>query len=128
MTGRSWRLEITHLGRPLTANGMHKKHPIEVTRLRGEWRDAATVLCRAQRVPALSKIDVRAQARYRTRRSPSDTDACAPSVKGVIDGLVKAGVLEDDKPPFVRSVQYIAPQVGTGLPDALLVWIEEAET
>lgn len=120
----SWRLVIDCLGRPLTANAMHKKHPVAVTRLRGEWRDAAAVLARAERIPALSRIDVTAQARYKTRRSPSDTDACSPSVKGVIDGLVLAGVIPDDKPPFVASVRYLAPMVGTGLADALVVWVE----
>jgi hypothetical protein len=123
---RSWRLEVDCLGRPLTANAMHKKHPVQVTALRGEWRDAATVLARAARIPALGRVAVTAQARYRTRRSPSDTDACSPSVKGVIDGLVAAGVVRDDKPPFVASVTYLAPVVGSGLADALIVWVEES--
>lgn len=126
MSRRTWRIEIDFLGRPLLANKAAKMHPIAASKAREEWRDAATLLAREQHIPRLSKVDLRAQARYRTRRSPSDTDACSPSVKGAIDGLVEAGVLVDDGALYVRSVQYVAPQIGTGLPDALIIWIEEA--
>jgi hypothetical protein len=126
-TPRSWSFTIDFLGRPLVANKAKKMHPIAESKTRAEWRDAAATLARAERIPkGLGAIRVTAQARYRTRRSPSDCDACAPSVKGVIDGLVVAGVIADDKPPFVQQVSYMACEVGTGLPDALIVTVEEA--
>lgn len=119
----TWTLTITELGRPLLANAVAKMHPVQASRERGQWRDAAAILARAERIPALPCIAVTAQARYRTRRSPSDCDASSPSVKGVIDGLVLAGVIVDDCPPFVASVTYLSPDVGTGLPDALIVTV-----
>jgi hypothetical protein len=126
---RTWSFTIDQLGRPLLSNKAAKMHPIAQSNARVPWRDAATTLAYQQRIPkGLGSIDVVAQARYRTRRSPSDCDATSPTVKGVIDGLVRAGVIVDDKAPFVASVKYLSPQIGTGLPDALIVWVTEANT
>lgn len=123
---RSWSLVVDMLGRPLTANAAHRLHHIAATRARGEWRDAVTVLARQARIPRLSAIRVVAQARYETRKSISDCDAISPTVKGALDGLVAAGVIVDDRLPYVLRVTYEAPLVGTGLADALLLTIEEA--
>lgn len=127
---RTWSFTIDQLGRPLLSNKAAKMHPIAQSNARVPWRDATIVLARQQRIPrGLGSIDVVAQARYRTRRSPSDCDATAPTVKGVIDGLVRAGVIVDDKAPFVASVTYLSPLVGTGLPDGLIVTvIDRADT
>ncbi len=123
---RAWTFTIDQLGRPLLSNKARKMHQIAETNVRIQWRDATILLAYQKRIPkGLGSIDVVAQARYRTRRSPSDCDATAPTVKGVIDGLVKAGVIVDDKAPFVASVCYLAPLVGTGLPDGLIVTVVE---
>lgn len=121
-----WTLTLDMLGRPVLSNAVAKLPGVAQAAKRRPWRDATVVLARAERIPALPAIHVTAQARYRTRRSPSDTDAAAPTVKGVIDGLVVAGVVPDDGPPFVRSVTYLMPLVGTGLPDALIVHVTAA--
>jgi hypothetical protein len=121
-----WTLVLDMLGRPLTANGQHKRHPVAATRDRQPWRDCALNLALAQRIPRLERIAVTVQARYCTRRSPADIDASAPSVKGVLDGLVLAGVIPDDCPPFVASLTYLDPLLGTGLRDALIVTVEAA--
>lgn len=123
---RQWTLTIDTQGRPLLANAAKKMHPIAESKARAAWRDTACVLARAGRIPPMPCIAVTAQARYKTRRSPSDCDATSPTVKGVIDGLVLARVIPDDCPPFVAWVKYLAPQVGTGLPDALVVTVEAA--
>ena len=122
---RTWRLEIDMLGRPLLANAANKMHFQDRDRIRADWRDATTTLARAQRIPRCAAIDIKVQARYRTRRTPGDIDSPAPTVKGVIDGLVNAGIIRDDKPPYIRSLLYVTPQIGTGLPDALIVWITD---
>jgi hypothetical protein len=121
-----WLMTLDQLGRPLTANGQHKRHPMAATKDRAQWRDATIWLARQQRIPTLERIKVTAQARYRTRQSPSDTDACAPTVKGCIDGLVIAGVIRDDSHEYVTEVRYLAPLIGTRLPDALLLTVEAA--
>lgn len=127
MTGRAWLLVVDSCGRPLLSNAVAKLNGFAATRERAPWKDAATVLARQQRIPRLARISVTAQARYRTRRSPSDCDAPSPALKGVLDGLVVAGVIKGDCPPFVAWVKYLSPQLGTGLPDALVVLVEEAE-
>lgn len=125
---REWTLVIDSLGRPLLANAAKKLHPVAETKARGRWRDTAMLLAIQARIPKrLPQIDVTVQARYGSRRSPSDCDATAPSVKGVIDGLVRAGVIADDCPPYVASVTYRAPLVGTGLRDALIVTVTAGE-
>jgi hypothetical protein len=120
----TWTLVIDTLGRPLLTNRVHRMHPQAAGKIRREWRDHATVLARAQRIPHLTAVAVTVQARYRTRTG-SDCDAPAPAVKGVIDGLVLAGVIPDDGPAWVHRVTYLACEVGTGLPDALIVTVEE---
>ena len=74
-----WTLTVDCCGRPMTANAADKMHPVAKAKARAVWRDATTILARAQRIPRMERIAVTVQARYRTRRSPSDTDACAPS-------------------------------------------------
>lgn len=121
-----WTLTVDCCGRPMTANAADKMHPVAKAKARAVWRDATTILARAQRIPRMERIAVTVQARYRTRRSPSDTDACAPSAKGCIDGLVVAQVIPDDTHEHVSSVTYLAPLLGTGLPDALILVVEGA--
>lgn len=125
MGDRSWTLEITEVGRPLLANGVHRMQGIQASRARAEWKQAGWAHALEQRIPPLAAIRVTVQPRYRTRKG-CDCDAPAPSLKGVLDGLVQAGVLPDDRPPFVQAVTYLACEIGTGLPDALIVTIEEA--
>ena len=72
-----------------------------------------------------SLIDAWAEHGMPDRRSLPDTDAASPTVKGCIDGLVRAGVLANDTPQFVRAVTYFRPIVVKGLPPALILTIEE---
>lgn len=65
-----------------------------------------------------------ARAEYPTSRSLPDADATAPSVKGVIDGLVDAGIIDDDGPTHLHAVTYEAPRVVTGCTPAVVVQID----
>lgn len=53
-----------------------------------------------------------------------DVEACAPSVKAILDALTDYGLWPDDSPAYVASVTYRAP-VKTGT-DALILTITAA--
>ena len=128
-------LVVDVLGRPLTANQVRRiRNRHQLAALVRAWHDAGTVLARANRIPRLGGVHVWAWGRYPDRRSLPDADAVAPAVKAVVDGIVAAGVLPDDKPPHVQAVTYCAPVVAPGLPPALVVrlvpvpdWVHPAE-
>jgi hypothetical protein len=120
-----WTLEIDQLGRPILSNAAHKMHWQQAGKLRREWRDVAATLARAWRIGAQEAIGLTVWPRYPTRMVP-DVDAPSPSVKGVLDGLVLAGVIPDDKPPYVASVLYLPAVVAPGEPPALIVRVAVA--
>jgi hypothetical protein len=60
----------------------------------------------------MQPVRIRAQAfRPVTRGRLPDADAISPTVKAIVDGLVDAGILEDDGPRFVLGYDYDAPAV-----------------
>lgn len=65
--------------------------------------------------------------RYPDRRSLPDPDGIAPALKGVLDGLVDAGVVPDDSGVFVAAVTYRRPVVEAGSLPALIVLVREGE-
>ena len=117
------RIVISHMGRPLLANQVHRLHFRTVAAIRKGYRDGAAKLARAQRIGSYDAICVTAWAEYPSRRSMPDADAIAPSVKPVIDGLVDAGVIPDDSPAYVHQVTYRAPRVVPGCTPAVIVEI-----
>ena len=121
-----WTLTVDMLGRPTTTNAAHQWHHYKVSADRKRWRDAGSALARLAGVPQLAACELEVTARYPDRRSLPDPDGVAPAVKGVIDGIVDAGVIVDDSGLFVASITYHAPVVAPGLPAALLVTIREA--
>jgi hypothetical protein len=123
----TWEFVVDHLGRPTTTNRAHQMHHRQVSADRKEWRNAGFVLGRAQKVTRCNAITVEAWGRYPNRRSLPDPDGIAPAVKGVLDGLVDAGVVADDSGEFVHAITYRAPVVGAGQPAALIVRITPQE-
>ncbi len=117
-------LVIDWLGRPLLANQAHQMHYRTLGRIRKQYRDGAATLARAQRIPHHDTIAVTAHAEYPNRRNLPDADAIAPSVKSILDGLVDAGVIDDDGPAYVTAVTYEAPRVVTGCTPAVVVRID----
>lgn len=111
---REWVFDIDTLGRPITHNAMNQLHPTQAQARRQEWRDAATILARKHRVTACHAIDLWVQPHYPDRRSWPDTDGTSPAVKGILDGLVNAKVIPDDKPRHVRAVHYLRPVLRPG--------------
>jgi len=92
MTARTWTLGPME-GRTLTANRRpHWTYRAAVTK---EWRELAWGLAREQRIPRLerARIVVHWLPADRGRRDPNNV---APMSKAITDGLVDAGVLDDD--------------------------------
>jgi len=117
---------IDFMGRPLLANQAHQMNHHQLAPIRKGYRDGAATLARAQLIPHHDAVTVTAHAEYPTRRSLPDADAIAPSVKSIIDGLVDAGVIDDDGPAYVHSVTYLAPRVVPGCTPAVVVEITES--
>lgn len=59
----------------------------------------------------------------RSRRWRADVAACYPSVKAAIDGIVDAGVLDDDDDTHLLSVTFLPVAYGHG--DGLRITIHD---
>lgn len=119
---RSWTLVVDCCGRPVLSNNrLH--HYVKAQQIK-PWREAGCVLARKAQVPRLRSVHIDVWGRYPNRKTP-DVDAVAPTLKAVLDGIVDAGVIPDDKPPFVESITFWAPKVEAGKPPALIVRLTE---
>jgi len=118
---------IDFMGRPLLANQAHQMHHRTLAPIRKAYRDGAANLARAQHIEHRDAVTVTAHAEYPSRRSLPDADAIAPSVKSILDGLVDAGVIDDDGPNYVHSVTYLAPKVVPGCTPAVVVTIADSD-
>lgn len=107
--------------RPWTTNSERRGNRWVRASLTKEWRTAFHWLCAEQRMPPLAWCHITAEPWLASRRGMQDTGACSPAVKAAIDGLVDAGLLQDDSPKFVRQLTFVAPQIGR---DALVLIIE----
>lgn len=104
---RRWIL--TYDERPWTSNAQSSRRAFQGhVRL---WRGAFRLLAIQQRIPKLERISVEVQPVLHTGRWMQDASACHPAAKAAIDGLVDAGVIPDDRPPYVHAVTYLEPRV-----------------
>lgn len=107
-TPRAWTLLV-----PLpvwTVNQSRNNHHYREAALVREYRGTTKMLARAARIPHLDRCSLEF-----TPFGPSirqDTAACAPAAKALLDGLVDAGVLDDDSPRFVPQITFHAPRKG----------------
>jgi hypothetical protein len=123
VVSRLWVIEIP--GRPQTLNRertgtTHWHVTRDETRV---TREVAWALAKQQQIPHMEAITVCARPILRDGRT-QDVGACIPSVKAAIDGLVDAGVLDDDGPTQVVQLTFDAPFLRMGR-DALELTIEE---
>ena len=91
MTAGPWTFEV--VGPALSANG--RLHWRATAARTAQWRERAGWHCRAARIPRLARGHVLCEwvpgdAR---RRDPAN---CAPAAKACVDGMVDAGVFDDD--------------------------------
>lgn len=106
---REW--DLTYADRIVPANRFRNMHHFQKAAVTGPWRKAFCSLAQESAIPALERIGVRVQVSLSKRRQ-MDVDAATVCAKAAIDGLVDAGVLPDDKPPFVQWITFVAPVIG----------------
>lgn len=100
--------------RPFTVNTWRNwHHRVKATHTK-RWRKAGCVAAREAQIPRLDVVDVVVHTYLKDRRSIQDTGASFCAYKAALDGIVDAGVLEDDDPRFVRDVTFRAPVIGEG--------------
>ncbi len=112
---RAWMLVILlPSGRVRSANEDHRTGRWSVTTERALWRQAAFYEAKRVRVPPLLEARVALTIHLRNwRRADPQNYPSASSVKGLLDGLVAARVLRDDRPPYLRlDMPILAPQDG----------------
>jgi|TARA_R110000824_G_scaffold237554_1_gene426347 crossover junction endodeoxyribonuclease RusA len=102
-----WRLfsEI----KPWTTNAERSWHFQKRAKRVKQTREAFYEL--AQDVPLLKAVTVAAIPIARDKRGLQDVAACYPAVKAAIDGLVDAGVIEDDDQRFVTAITFYPTEV-----------------
>lgn len=113
---------LTYEARPWTLNVERQGNQWKRAKLVAEWRPAFRDLAHSARIPACQAITVTARPELRDAGGVPDTAACIGAAKAGIDGLIDAGVLEDDGPLQVRRLTFEAPII-TGR-DALNLDVE----
>ena len=91
----------------MTLNVERSLHHMARAKKVKEIREYGCWLAKQQEIPFLRAVHVEVEPKLKGRLQ--DADACHPTVKALIDGLVDAGVLKDDSPDIVLSVKYVAP-------------------
>lgn len=110
MTARIW--VIADAGdRPLTINKVADLHRQQWAAHTRDVRERWAWLALEARVPRLTRARITATPLHADGRSPQDALACAPEVKAAVDGLVDAGMLDDDNPRFVTEVVCTSPDI-----------------
>lgn len=74
-----------------------------------EWRQAAFLLAKEAKIPALAAIEVDVTPYLVNRGRPQDIGAAYPSYKAMQDGVVDAGVIPDDCIKYVKKVTFYPP-------------------
>ena len=120
----SWLIVEPDDARPLTVNklnNMHRQQWASHTRgVRSRWH----LLAVEAAVPRLERARFTVLPLHADRRSPQDTGACYPEFKAAQDGLIDAGVLDDDTGDHVAAVTFLPPLQNCGT-NGMAVLIEE---
>lgn len=117
MSEQVW--EVEYAQRPWTTNKERTEHHMTRAKRVKEWREAFAWLAKSKRIPPLVWMRIGAQP-WQKGGVLQDVAACNPAVKAAIDGLVDAGVLPDDSPEYLKSVEFFPPQKGR---DALTLYV-----
>lgn len=92
--------------RVFTTNEERKRSPYWRAQRVKELRERSCELVQDESWPALTTASFEITPHLKVVRQ--DTGGCFPVVKAVIDGVVDAGVLEDDGPKIVRQLTFNA--------------------
>lgn len=118
----SWQL--VYRKRALTINQERNMHPHARAKIVKEWRQAGKDCAEKLKIPSLDRVDIEVIIVLPDRRI-QDVANGYPAVKGMLDGIVDAGVLVDDKPPYVNSMKFWMPRYEKGIA-AVCMWIAPA--
>lgn len=106
-----YTLEFEIPGLPPTQNGSHKGFRA-AAKIRKEWRMAACVSAKSRRPPSpLKKVKL-----WVTRCSSVRTDFGnrVGAAKPILDGLVDAGIIDDDNDDVIIEQHYLHENVAKG--------------
>ena len=107
----NWYLEVTGR-RPTTLNQERKQNNWGRRATDTKWwRTAFADAAIEAGIPQYERIHISVVPLHKNGRSPQDTAACFPAAKAAIDGLVDAGIVEDDTPNIVTRIDFYAPLV-----------------
>lgn len=104
---------VTDRERPWTANSERSMHYHKRAQLVRDARQRWHWLALAAGIPHMERVSIVAQPLSKTRRWRPDVAACYPTVKAAIDGLVDAGVIDDDDDKHLVSVTFLPVRFGT---------------
>jgi hypothetical protein len=95
----TFRLEV-EAGRVVGANQAPRDKQA-AWRISETWRDATFWLAKAAQLPRMGEAFVRLTVHLRAgARADQQNYVSGPSCKGLLDGLVRAGVMVDDREPY----------------------------
>jgi Holliday junction resolvase RusA-like endonuclease len=114
---RTWTLELPAGMEMLSLNG--REHWAARNRKTQALKQAAWVLAKQAKIPRLERASITVEYQPPDRRRRDADNTCAASGKACADGLVAAGVLEDDECP--RYVTGIWCTIGERYPQGRLV-------
>lgn len=99
---------IRHDELPFTVNEARTWHHMKLAKRVKVWREAGCWLSLQAKVPKMKSADIHCVSLL--KRLNRDLGAEFLAYKGFLDGAITdAGVMPDDRPPYVRSVKFHAP-------------------
>ena len=99
MGGGEYRIALSLGGLPKTTNAGGRAHWAAKAKEAREWINLVSMAVRNVRPPTPLTQATLSLTRYSTREP--DFDGLVSSFKHIIDGLVRAGVIADDKPSVI---------------------------
>lgn len=97
--------------RPISLNQERSAHFAQRVRDTKWWREGFADAAVIASIPRLEACQIVVEPVLENRRW-QDTGACFPSAKAAIDGLIDAGVIDDDTPDIVPAITFKRPIVG----------------
>jgi crossover junction endodeoxyribonuclease RusA len=95
------------LGPALSVNAVYGTHNrFRRAQIVKVWREAAAWQVRADQWPPMRQVKVEVWPVKVNRQGTPDVGSCFPSYKAMLDGIVDAGVLDDDGPEIVVEVTF----------------------
>ena len=110
-----------HHDRPWSTNAERSMHRMKRAALVREWRQAFEMIGRSSKMKRLNPCHIDVMPVQPDRRWMADVGACLPAAKAAIDGLVDAGVLDDDTPAEVLSIRFWPAEIVPGAKASLRV-------